>query len=220
LSDGPSLERLSREELIRLVGELRAAIARHEATIAQQRQAIAALQARAGTGRATDEDGAAAVAARPAAAEARRSSPPAAAPPAEPVARPVPGADFTVVFDGGSLGNPGRGYGSYQIVGGDGLVAHRRLEFGDRVSNNQAEYRTLIDALEDLHARLGRDSAGAAIAVRGDSQLVVNQVIGRWRVKHPDLQPLRERVAALLKGFQRTDVAWQPRAASARVLGH
>jgi ribonuclease HI len=211
LSEGRNLERLSREELIGLVDDLRATVARHEATIARQRAAIASLQARAGattSGDRVDVKG--------------RGTPPETGEDAlaAAVAVPVTGADYTIVFDGGSIGNPGLGYGSYQIVGGEGLVAHRRLEFGDGVSNNQAEYRTLIAALEDLHARLGNETARVAIAVRGDSELVVYQVLGRWRVKHPGLQPLRERVAVLLKGFQRTDVAWQPRRASVRVLGH
>ncbi|MDP9366300.1 MAG: ribonuclease HI family protein [Chloroflexota bacterium] len=132
----------------------------------------------------------------------------------------MPGADFTIVFDGGAIGNPGRGYGSYQIVGREGLVAQERLEYGDRVTNNQAEYRTLVEALEDLRDRLGRDATRSSIAVRGDSQLVIQQVTGRWKVKHPELQPLRAQVVDLLRGFARSDVAWHRRDASVRLLGH
>jgi len=58
------------------------------------------------------------------------------------------GADYTITFDGGSLGNPGKGYGSYELrtatqTKGDVI----RKEFGDRQTNNEAEYKTLIAAL-------------------------------------------------------------------------
>jgi probable phosphoglycerate mutase len=129
-------------------------------------------------------------------------------------------AEYAIVFDGGALGNPGKGYGSFQILGADGVVAHERLEYGDRVTNNQAEYRTLIAALERLQALVPGAVSGVAVRVRGDSSLVVNQVNGRWKVKHPDLQPLHRRAVELLRGFGRADVQWHRRDASVRVLGH
>jgi len=134
-------------------------------------------------------------------------------------AKPVGGFDYTIVFDGGSLGNPGKGYGSFQIVDRTGVVAAERLDFGDGVTNNQAEFRTLIRALETLREHLG-GGAPASVAVRGDSQLVINTVNGSWKARHPELIPLRDRAVALLRGFSRTDVAWQRRSASVRVLGH
>ena len=67
----------------------------------------------------------------------------------------VPGADYTVFFDGGSLGNPGKGYGSYEIAGPDGTVAARQVQFGNDMTNNQAEFRAVIAALEDLLERVG-----------------------------------------------------------------
>jgi len=132
----------------------------------------------------------------------------------------IPGFDITVVFDGGSLGNPGKGYGSYQIVTVSGQLGGQRLEFGDNVTNNQAEYRTLVAALRDVTARDDVRPEEASIAVRGDSSLVINQLAGRWKVKHPDLQPLHREASLLLQLFKRRDVGWQPRALSVRVLGH
>ena len=55
--------------------------------------------------------------------------------------------DVVLVFDGGSKGNPGLGYGSYAIIINNEADI-RRLEFGDGVTNNEAEYDTLIAALE------------------------------------------------------------------------
>ncbi|CAA9549361.1 MAG: hypothetical protein AVDCRST_MAG49-1636 [uncultured Thermomicrobiales bacterium] len=127
---------------------------------------------------------------------------------------------FEIVFDGGALGNPGKGYGSYRIAGPDGVVAHDRLDYGDGITNNQAEYRTLIAALERLAQHVGPDAPATTVAVRGDSNLVVNQVLGRWKVKHPDLQPLHRRAVGLLRAFGRSDVQWHRRDASVRVLGH
>ena len=82
---------LEPDQLVALVGRLQAELDRRQAVIDQQAAAIADLQRRGGGG-----------------------APP--APPPRRDAKPVAGHDFTVVFDGGSIGNPGRGYGSYQIV--------------------------------------------------------------------------------------------------------
>ena len=79
--------------------------------------------------------------------------------PLQPV-RAVPGADYTVVFDGGSLGNPGQGYGSYEIAGPDGTVTARQVQFGNDMTNNQAEFRAVIAALEDLLERVGPRAEG------------------------------------------------------------
>lgn len=200
-----TLEKLGRDELIHQVRELQRLVNRQEETIARQTAAIANLQQRPRPG-APEQAGTAA----PEPEGKRR----------RPVATPVPGFDHTVVFDGGAIGNPGKGYGSYQIVAAAGVVAERRMEYGDRVTNNQAEYRTLIAALEDLRQRLGNAVGRTDVAIRGDSRLVVEQVCGRWKVKNAELQPLHRRVIELTRGFRQVDLAWHPRANSARVLGH
>ena len=135
-------------------------------------------------------------------------------------ARIVPGADYTVVFDGGSLGNPGKGYGSYEIAGPDGTVAARQVQFGNDMTNNQAEFRAVIAALEDLLERVGPRAGSLSIAVRGDSQLVIRGLTGEWRVKHAGLQPLHRQAADLLRRFGKVDLAWHPRRESVRTLGH
>jgi ribonuclease HI len=132
----------------------------------------------------------------------------------------VAGADYTVVFDGGSLGNPGHGYGSYEIAGPDGTVAARQVQFGNDMTNNQAEFRAVIAALEDLLERVGPRADALSIAVRGDSQLVIRGLTGEWRVKHPGLQPLHRRAVDLLRRFRNVDLAWHPRRESVRTFGH
>ena len=132
----------------------------------------------------------------------------------------VPGVDYTIVFDGGSLGNPGKGYGSYEIAGPDGSVAARKVQFGNDMTNNQAEFRAVIAGLEDLLERVGPRANSLSVAVRGDSQLVIRGLTGEWRVKHPGLQPLHRQAADLLRRFKRVDVAWHPRRESVRSFGH
>jgi ribonuclease HI len=132
----------------------------------------------------------------------------------------VPGADYTIVFDGGSLGNPGKGYGSYEIAGLEGSVAARKVQFGNDMTNNQAEYRAVIAGLEDLLERVGPSAGSLSVAVRGDSQLVIRGLTGEWRVKHPGLQPLHRHASDLLRRFKRVDVAWHPRRESVRTFGH
>lgn len=132
----------------------------------------------------------------------------------------VPGVDYTIFFDGGSLGNPGKGYGSYEIAGPDGTVAARQVQFGNDMTNNQAEFRAVIAALEDLLERVGPRADALSVAVRGDSQLVIRGLSGEWRVKHPGLQPLHQRAAELLRQFRNVDLAWHPRRESVRTFGH
>jgi ribonuclease HI len=134
--------------------------------------------------------------------------------------RAVPGADYTVVFDGGSLGNPGQGYGSYEIAGPEGTVAARQVQFGNGMTNNQAEFRAVIAALEELLEQVGPRADALSVAVRGDSQLVIRGLTGEWRVKHPGLQPLHQRAADLLRRFGNVDLAWHPRRESMRTFGH
>ncbi len=133
-------------------------------------------------------------------------------------------ADYTITFDGGSRGNPGQGYGSYQIVrASDGKSRIRRLDFPGRRTNNEAEYMTLIAALEELAAGIrkkGHDPRTYSVEVRGDSQLVIRQLEGKWQVREAHLRPLRDRAHDLLKQFGQVHLHWHRRAQSVAILGH
>jgi ribonuclease HI len=180
---------------------------------------LAALRAGAGAGAGADQP-ALRTDARPPTSDPAPPTSDLRPPTSSPAFPLVPGSDYTVVFDGGADPNPGRGYGSFQIVGPHGVVAHRTVQLGDRVTNNQAEYRTLIHALETVAALPGLDPARTTVAVRGDSDLLIKQLTGQWKVKHPEIRPLHARALALLAAFARTDVKWHGRAHSVRVLGH
>lgn len=133
-------------------------------------------------------------------------------------------ADFTIVFDGGSQGNPGPGYGSYALTpAGDGKHNLVRLDFGRTMTNNEAEYETLIAALQGLAERVeavGGSASDLSIEIRGDSALVVHQVEGTWKTKDDRMRLLRNRVRDLLRRFKAHRLVLQGREASVRVLGH
>lgn len=140
---------------------------------------------------------------------------------------PVPGQApeqaIAIVFDGGSKGNPGEGYGSYQLLWPGTQPQVVRLRFGDRVTNNEAEYDTLIAALEAVVKRLEdnhADPTGARIDIRGDSLLVVNQVMGKWQCKEERMQARRDHVRALLKRFGHWRLNHHDRSNSVKALGH
>jgi broad specificity phosphatase PhoE/ribonuclease HI len=113
-----------------------------------------------------------------------------------------------VEADGGSRGNPGpAGYGAVvKDAETDEVLAERKESLGV-VTNNVAEYNGLIAGLTAA-AELG----ASTVDVRMDSKLVVEQMSGRWKIKHPDMQPLAERAKELAAGFSRVKYQWIPRA--------
>jgi ribonuclease HI len=128
--------------------------------------------------------------------------------------------DYLIVFDGGSHGNPGPGYGSYVIFDARGEGRPVRLEFPGEVTNNEAEYQTLLAALRDLQRRVGNSSGQLALKILGDSRLVIQQVSGAWQTKEPRLRALRNEVLAELGRFKAYRLAYQPREDTLKVLGH
>lgn len=127
---------------------------------------------------------------------------------------------WQLVFDGGSLGNPGRGYGSFRLrpPGGDWEPAVR-LDYPGRVTNNEAEYQTLTAALARLAERAA-DPRRVAVEVFGDSQLVLKQLEGAWKVRTASLLPFRDAAATELKRFGAVKLVWQRRDKSVALLGH
>lgn len=131
-------------------------------------------------------------------------------------------ADIVLVFDGGSIGNPGKGYGSFAYKG-KVVRWPTRIDFPGITTSNQAEYRTLLEALRTIIADLGatgQKPEALSLEVRSDSRLIVEQLNGRWKVKNPELRVVRAECLELLARFARTHVVWHPRSESVRILGH
>jgi ribonuclease H / adenosylcobalamin/alpha-ribazole phosphatase len=115
--------------------------------------------------------------------------------------------EFIVEADGGSRGNPGlAGYGAVVIDAATGETLAEAAEHIGVATNNVAEYRGL---LAGLRAAYDLDPT-AAIHVRMDSKLVVEQMSGRWKIKHPDMKPLAFEAARVFPATQVT-YEWIPR---------
>jgi broad specificity phosphatase PhoE/ribonuclease HI len=113
--------------------------------------------------------------------------------------------------DGASRGNPGPA--SYGTVIRDGETGELIAELAGAIgqaSNNVAEYRGVIAGLE---AVAGLDPA-ARVEVRLDSKLVVEQLSGRWQIKHPDMQPLAERAKQFFPAHGLIGFTWVPRSSN------
>ena len=134
--------------------------------------------------------------------------------------------DYFATVDGGSLSNgsaDSAGYGSYCVQVRTGQKQTVRLDFGRGVTNNEAEYRTLIAGLKDLAGRIqraGKAPADYSLLVHTDSQLMVGQLTQGWQVKAANLRPLVDEARSLVQAFGRCDLVKVPRDEIVRVLGH
>nr|WSU73231.1 bifunctional RNase H/acid phosphatase [Streptomyces anulatus] len=117
-----------------------------------------------------------------------------------------------VEADGGSRGNPGpAGYGAVVIDPATGEPLAETAEYIGVATNNVAEYRGLIAGLTAAKALFPDAGDALRVHVRMDSKLVVEQMSGRWKIKHPDMKPLAARAAAVLPPSSVT-YEWIPRA--------
>lgn len=109
--------------------------------------------------------------------------------------------DATLFADGGSRGNPGPAASGAVLLDPRGEFLDEVGLYLGRATNNVAEWTALCIGLERAVERGIR-----RLAVRLDSELVVKQMRGEYRVKHPDLQPLYRRARALLGEFDHVDI--------------
>src|SRR5437764_13881272 len=115
---------------------------------------------------------------------------------------------LVVEADGGSRGNPGpAGYGAVVRDAATGEVLAEVSDSLGRATNNVAEYSGLIAGLKAA-ARVAR---GADVEVRMDSKLVVEQMSGRWQIKHPDMRPLAAKARDAARALGRVSYTWVPR---------
>jgi ribonuclease HI len=108
---------------------------------------------------------------------------------------------ITLEFDGGSRGNPGPAGIGIVLRARDGTELVTLGRFIGRATNNVAEYRALITALQKA-----KELGARRVAVRGDSELVVKQMKGEYRVKNEGLRDLYEEAQGLLRQFEHATI--------------
>jgi ribonuclease HI len=106
-------------------------------------------------------------------------------------------AAYRANIDGGSRGNPGPAAYGVVIRDGSGELVAKLKKYIGRMSNNVAEYYGLIAALDYAQSHKIR-----ALRIESDSELLVKQMRGQYKVKSADLQPLFERAKKMAQGFE------------------
>ncbi|MFJ3647087.1 bifunctional RNase H/acid phosphatase [Streptomyces murinus] len=116
--------------------------------------------------------------------------------------------EFIVEADGGSRGNPGpAGYGAVVCDAATGQTLLEAAEYIGVATNNVAEYRGLLAGLRAAHTL----DPAATVHVRMDSKLVIEQMSGRWKIKHPSMKPLATEARTVFPP-DRVTYEWIPRA--------
>lgn len=113
----------------------------------------------------------------------------------------TPDSEATLFTDGGARGNPGPAASGAVLVSPGGDVLHEAGRYLGVATNNVAEWTALEIGLE-----AALEHGVRQLAVRMDSELVVKQLSGEYRIKHPDLQPISRRVNALLRRFSGVEI--------------
>jgi ribonuclease HI len=122
--------------------------------------------------------------------------------PEAPLARDL----LQVHIDGGSRGNPGdAGFGVY-VQDAEGREVAGLYGYLGIATNNVAEYQGLLHGL-----RFALEQGARRVRVFSDSELVVKQIAGAYRVKHPGIVPLYEEARALLRRFESATLSHVPR---------
>ncbi|WP_081746426.1 reverse transcriptase-like protein [Arthrobacter sp. H5] len=128
----------------------------------------------------------------------------------EDTTEPTPGANLRLLIveaDGGSRGNPGHaGYGALVRDPETGTILVEKAAYLGKASNNVAEYSGLVAGLE----LADRIDSGARIHVKMDSKLVVEQMEGRWKIKHADMRSLAMQARKTVDP-RRVSYEWIPR---------
>jgi ribonuclease HI len=111
-----------------------------------------------------------------------------------------------VACDGASRGNPGPAGIGVEITDDDGVVVAEIARGIGETTNNVAEYTAVIEGLA-----LAKELGARSVTLRSDSQLLINQLTGRYRVKAPHLQPLYRRARSTAAGFEGISFEHVPR---------
>ena len=111
---------------------------------------------------------------------------------------------FTIHADGGSRGNPGPSGAGATVRDEAGNLVATVSKFLGRQTNNHAEYEAVIGAFEALLKHVPASKRKKTeVVVKMDSMLVVRQMLGEWKIKHPGMKVQQARLAPLVAEFGR-----------------
>lgn len=113
---------------------------------------------------------------------------------------------FTIYTDGAARGNPGPAGAGWVILDFQGKPVSAKKKYLGELTNNQAEYQALLLALEDIQKRRAK-----ILNVYSDSELLVRQLKGEYKVKNEGLKSLFQQVVLTLSKFQGYSIEYIPR---------
>jgi quercetin dioxygenase-like cupin family protein/ribonuclease HI len=130
--------------------------------------------------------------------------------------------ELLVVFHGATRGTPGQGYGAYSVQSPGRRAIVKRAEFGPNYTVAQAEYETLLAGLQYIIERLtvtSRAPIQAALDIKTDSDSLVNQLEGHFKVKDSGLKASYTQAMELLDQFGAWQIEWQSTEETVKALG-
>lgn len=101
--------------------------------------------------------------------------------------------EIIIYTDGGSLNNPGRAASAF-LINSEGKLIYKEGKYIGIASNNVAEYTALVNALTKLNELKKTGLHFTKVTIFADSQLMINQVNGLYKIKHPDMKYLYMKV--------------------------
>jgi len=113
---------------------------------------------------------------------------------------------FTIYTDGAARGNPGPAGAGWVILDSHGETLFKNKKYLGELTNNQAEYQALLLALEEIEK-----PSAAKLNLHADSELMVRQLKGEYKVKNEGLKPLFQKAVLTLSKFQGYTVKHIPR---------
>lgn len=117
---------------------------------------------------------------------------------------------FELYADGGARGNPGPAGAGAVVRDSNGNTVLEVSKFLGHQTNNFAEYDAVISALDGLSREVATPRE-VTVLVKLDSQLVVKQMTGEYKVKHPNIRPQYEKLVALVRLFKNVTFTHVPR---------
>jgi len=110
---------------------------------------------------------------------------------------------MVIYTDGGSRGNPGKAAIGVVFYNEKGEIIKKFGEYlGDGLTNNEAEYRAVLTAFKKLRELFGAEPlAQISVQIRSDSELLVNQMSGRYKIKNENIRMFVVNIQKLMEGF-------------------